>query len=519
MLLSSSRHERCASEHAAAAQPHARVSDASPAAAQPADAPAPFSRRYFLRHTGMGVGGVALAWLLRAQSAGATPSRLPKDKHAASFDLRPKPPARPPRARAMISLFQHGGPSHVDLTDPKPELTRLSGHDYSGEVQYSFINRASKKLLGSPWSFAPRGTCGTEISELLPHLSEIVDDVCLIRSMHTGANGHEVSIRYFHGGIPGVLGRPTLGAWLAYGLGSENQELPAYLVLTDPGGHPVDGVNNWSNGFLPPLYQGTVLRPKEPRILNLDPPPHLRGALQDQNLALLEALNRRHLDAHPGEHDLEARIASFELAAAMQTAAREALDISQETRATQELYGLDDPTTREYGTRCLMARRLVERGVRFVQLFHSGQPWDNHTNLRESLPAICRRTDRPAAALVKDLKQRGLLDTTLVHWGGEIGRLPVIENHGDPAQAGRDHNGQGFSVWLAGGGIRPGITFGETDEVGHRAVTDVVTPNDFQATLLDLFGLDAEELTYLHGGREQQLTAGRSARVVREILA
>jgi hypothetical protein len=476
----------------------------------------PLTRRRFLAENAMGIGSVALAWLLQHDAARAAPKLLPKDTQ--HFDLRPKRPHFAPRANAMISLFQHGGPSHVDLTDPKPELTRLSGSEYPGDIHYSFVNRASKALLGSPWRFTPHGECGTELSELLPHLAGIVDDVCLIRSMHTGANGHEVSIRYFHGGIPGVLGRPTLGSWLVYGLGSETQDLPAYLVLTDPDGHPVDGVNNWSNGFMPPLFQGTVLRPREPRILNLDAPPHLRGTLQEQNLSFLQELNRRHLEQHPGEADLEARIASYELAAAMQTAAREALDIAQETEATQNLYGLDDPATREYGTRCLIARRLVERGVRFVQLFLGGQPWDNHSDIRTSLPAICRRTDKPAAALVTDLKQRGLLETTIVHWGGEIGRLPVTENHGDSAKAGRDHNGQGFSVWLAGGGIKGGLAYGETDEFGHRAVTNVVTPNDFQATLLHQFGIDHAQLSFLHSGREQQITAGREARVVTEVL-
>ncbi|MBL9122769.1 MAG: DUF1501 domain-containing protein, partial [Planctomycetaceae bacterium] len=259
-------------------------------------------------------------------------------------------------------------------------------------------------------------------------------------------------------------------------------------------------------------------RPQEPRILNLEAPAYLRGDVQAQNLAFLRELNRRHQDEHPGEADLEARIASYELAAAMQTAATEALDISRETAATHALYGLDQPETREYGTRCLIARRLVERGVRFVQLFLGGQPWDTHTGIRSALPAICRRTDKPSAALVQDLKQRGMLESTVVHWGGEIGRLPVTENHGDPNNAGRDHNGQGFSMWVAGGGFRPGMAYGETDEFGHRAVTNVVTPNDFQATLFRLFGLDHEKLTYLHSGREQQITAGRAARVVDAII-
>lgn len=464
----------------------------------------------------MGIGAVALATLLHQEQLLAVPKNVPKNPP--TFDLVEKPSSFPSQAKAMISLFQHGGPSHMDLTDPKPELTKYHDTEYKDDVQFSFVNRATKKLFGTPWKFAKHGECGTELSELLPHTAEIVDDICLIRSMHTGANGHEVSIRYFHSGIPGVLGRPTLGSWLVYGLGTESQNLPAYMVLTDPGGHPVDSVNNWSNGFMPPLFQGTVLRPKEPRILNLDAPPHLRGSLQQQNLDLLETLNRRHLEQHPGEADLEARIASYELAANMQSAAREALDITQETQATQELYGLNDDATREYGTRCLIARRLVERGVRFVQLFHSGQPWDNHSNIQTALPGICKKTDQPSAALVKDLKQRGLLDSTVVHWGGEIGRLPVTENHGDTAKRGRDHNGQGFSMWVAGGGFKGGMTYGETDEFGHRAAVDKVTPNDYQSTLLYLFGLDPKELYYVHNGQVKEITNGRESRIVNEVL-
>ena len=475
------------------------------------------SRRQFLAEHAMGIGTVALSWLLNEERLLATPKNVPKSRP--QFDLTPKQPHFTPQAKAMISLFQHGGPSHMDLTDPKPTLTQYDGTDFNDEVEYSFANAASKKLLGTKWKFAPRGECGTELSELLPHASGIVDDICLIRSMHTGGNGHEVSIRYFHGGLPGVLGRPHLASWLLYGLGSESQDLPAYMVLTDPGGLPVDGVHNWSSGFMPSLFQGTVLRPTEPRILNLDPPRHLKGKLQDQFLAFQQALNRNHLQRFAGEADLETRIANYELAARMQTAAQEALDVSRETQATQEMYGLDRPETREYGTRCLIARRLVERGVRFVQLFLNGQPWDTHSKLASNLPGICRRTDQPSAALVRDLKQRGLLDTTLVHWGGEIGRLPVSQHEGNPEHAGRDHNGQGFSCWLAGGGIRGGMTYGETDDFGHRAVVDRVTPNDYQATILHLFGLDHDSLVYTHNGREESLTDHRESRVVSEILA
>lgn len=475
------------------------------------------NRRQFLRHNSLGIGGLALAWMLNQNEAIAKTKLLPKNRQ--SFDLAPKIPPKPATAKAMISLFQHGGPSHMDLTDPKPELTKFNGTEYQGEVGYSFVNEASKTLMGSPWKFQKHGQCGTEISELLPHTSTIVDDICLIRSMHTGANGHEVSIRYFHGGIPGVLGRPHMASWLLYALGCETQNLPAYMVLTDPGGPPVDSTNNWSSGFMPALYQGTVLRPKEPRILNLNAPAHLQGIPQQQNLAFLNSINQRHAEQFSNNSELQARIASYELAAKMQIAATDALDINQESKYTHEMYGLDRDETREYGTRCLIARRLVERGVRFVQLFLNGQPWDNHSNIGTGLPSICKKTDQPSAALVKDLKQRGMLDEVIVHWGGEIGRLPVTQNQGAPEKHGRDHNGQGFSIWLAGGGIRPGMIHGATDEFGHKAVDNIVTPNDYQATLMHLFGIDINDLIFLHNGQEQVLSAGRSANVVEPILA
>jgi len=444
----------------------------------------PQTRREFLATNAFGIGSFALATLLSQQGLLAETSSKPGEN--LPQDLKARQPHHNARANAMISLFMHGGPSHVDLLDPKPELSRLSGTEYGGDVHFSFVNRASKKLFGTPYTFAQHGDCGTAVSELLPNIAGIVDDIAVLRSMHTGHNGHEVSIRYFHGGIAGVTGRPTLGSWITYALGNESQNLPAYMVLADPGGHPVDGTWNWSSGFMPPTYQGTVLRPQEPRIFNLDPPQRMKGALQQQNLAFLDQLNRRHSRLHPGEAELEARIASYELGS--------------------------------YGERCLIARRLVERGVRFVQLFLGGQPWDNHQSLRKGLPDICRRTDQPAAALVKDLKQRGLLDTTIVHWGGEIGRLPVCEGELNEA-AGRDHNGQGFSIWVAGGGFKPGIAFGETDEVGHRAAVNVITPNDFQATILNQLGLDHTKLVYHSSGRAQRLTDGRPARVVQEILA
>ena len=473
-----------------------------------------FNRRRFLRHNTMGLGGLSLGWLLNRDKLLATPPTVPRGEQ--SFDLAPKQTHHTPKAKAMISLFMHGGPSHMDLTDPKPELTRLDGKEYSGDVHYSFANEASRNLFGSPWKFKKHGQCGMDFSELLPNTAGIADDLCMIRSMHTGHNGHEVSIRYMNAGIPAVLGRPSLGAWLTYALGSVTDELPAYMVLSDPGGHPVDGVYNWTNGFLPSLYQGTVLRAKEPRIFNLNAPAHLKGDVQRNYLDFLGQLNQAHLAKRPGEHSLDARIDSYELAARMQTVATDALDISGESATTKKLYGIDQDATREYGTRCLIARRLIEYGVRFVQLFLNGQPWDNHQNIHGALPGICRRTDQPAAALVTDLKQRGLLDSTVVHWGGEIGRLPVVQSRSKP---GRDHNGHGFSTWLAGGGFKPGTIYGETDEVGHRAVVNKVTANDYQATLLHLFGLDHNGMVYHHNGQQKKLTAGRPARIVTDILA
>jgi hypothetical protein len=302
---------------------------------------------------------------------------------------------------------------------------------------------------------------------------------------------------------------------MTYGLGSESQNLPAFVVLTDPTGLPVLGVENWQNGWLPSLYQGTVVRPQEPRILNLDPPAHLQGPAQDRFLSYLGQINREHLDRHAGELDLAARIQSYELAARMQVAAKEALDLSQESEATHKLYRIDDPLTRDYGSRCLIARRLVERGVRFVQIHTGNQTWDHHGNIEKGLPAVCKKVDQPGAALVADLKARGMLDTTLVHWGGEMGRLPVIQNE---KNIGRDHNTYGFSMWLAGGGIKRGCVYGATDEFGHKAVENVVNHYDYHATLLHLFGLGPEQLTFERPTGVGSLIDGQQTRVVWDIL-
>src|SRR5581483_8537217 len=312
-------------------------------------------------------------------------------------------------------LFMQGGPSHIDLLDPKPLLARYEGQPFPGTIKYDNAAQASAKVLACPWRFRRCGQSGIEVSELLPHLGDVIDDVTVIRSMRTAVNNHGQSINAMNTGRI-QAGRPVLGSWLTYGLGCETQDLPAYVVLTDPVNLPVLGVDNWSNGWLPSLFQGTVVRAQEPRILNLDPPPHLRGPAQERYLSYLQQLNQEHLSAHPAELDLEARIASYELAARMQTAAREALDIRGESPATRRLYGLDEPATQEYGTRCLIARRLVERGVRFVQVCTRNQYWDHHGSILTALPASCRATDKPAAALVKDLKSRGLLDSTVVQW-------------------------------------------------------------------------------------------------------
>ncbi|MEY4200444.1 MAG: hypothetical protein RLZZ265_2184 [Verrucomicrobiota bacterium] len=473
------------------------------------------SRRHFLAQSGFGLGSVALAWLLKQDNLIAQPPK--PDLDPKSFDLLPRRPHFEPRAKAMISMFMQGGPSHMDLFDPKPALDKLDGQKFPGEIKFDNAAQASPKVLASPWKFQKHGQCGMDVSELLPHFAGIVDDVCLLRGMHTGVNNHGQSIYALQNGR--VLGgRPTLGSWLTYALGAETSNLPAFMALTDPRGLPVLGVANWENGWLPSLFQGTAVRSKEPRIPNLDPPPHLRGTAQENYLSFLDKLNRDHLREHPGETDLQARIASYELAAKMQTAAKEAMDITGESAATKALYGIDVPATAEFGTRCLIARRLVERGVRFVQLYTGNQTWDHHGSIRTGLPAACKYIDKGSAGLVTDLKARGLLDSTVVHWGGEMGRLPVIQNDVGPARVGRDHNTYGFSMWVAGGGFKNGITYGETDEFGHHAVKDIVNHYDYHATLLHLFGLDYKKLTFKRNGTEMSLVDGQNARLVSEIL-
>ncbi len=473
------------------------------------------SRRHFLSSNALGLGSVALAWLLNEEGLLAKPARPELDLK--SFNLKPKAPHFEPRAKAMISLFMQGGPSQMDLFDPKPLLEKYDGQKFPGEVKHDNAAQASNRVLASPWKFRKHGQSGMEISELLPHLGEIVDEITLIRSMQSGVNNHGQAIYALNTGrITG--GRPTLGSWLTYGLGSETQNLPAYVAMTDPKGVPVLGVENWSNGWLPSIFQGTVIRPREPRILNLDPPDNLRGEAQEKYLSYLSELNRAHLKQHPGELDLDARIASYELAANMQTAAKEALDLGKESDATKKLYGIDDPATAEYGSRCLIARRLIERGVRFVSVYTKNQFWDHHGSIRSALPASCAYVDKPSAALVKDLKSRGLLDTTVVHWGGEMGRLPVIQNDAGKEKVGRDHNTYGFTQWVAGGGFKKGYIHGQTDEFGHKAIENIVHHYDYHATLLHLFGLDHAKLTFKRNGSDQLLVDNAEARIVKELL-
>jgi hypothetical protein len=470
------------------------------------------TRRHSLTHSICSLSGIAAAILNQRPLSAEEPLKPQLEKP--SFDVKPKQPTTQPQATAMISMFMQGGPSHIDLFDPKPELRKRHLQTFTGDIQYDNAGEASSKLFGSPWRFRHHGQCEMELSELLPCLGNVADDICLIRSMHTGVNNHGESINALNTGRQ-LRGRPSLGSWLTYGMGTENRNLPAFMVLTDPGGLPVLGVENWQNGWLPAVYQGTVVRPQEPRILNLEPPASLRGKPQQKILSYLRAVNTRHLEAHRGELDLEARIQSYELAAGMQIAATEAMDISRESETIHKLYGIDDPITRDYGTRCLIARRLVERGVRFVQLHTGNQTWDHHGGIATALPDICRKTDKPSAALVTDLRQSGLLDTTLVHWGGEMGRLPVIQNE---KNIGRDHNTWGFSTWLAGGGVKGGTIFGETDELGHKAVTDIVNHYDYHATILHLFGLAREQVTFLRTVSPGSLLDGQPGRIISQIL-
>jgi hypothetical protein len=415
-------------------------------------------------------------------------------------------------------LMQNGGPSQMDLFDPKPELKKREGQVHGVRVEMFQQGSEANKLLSTPFRFHRRGRCGMELSEVIPHLGSVADDFCLVRSMHTAHNNHTESLVMMNTGKI-FQGRPALGSWVSYGLGTVNQNLPAYIVLRDPEGYNTSGTLLWQNGWMPALYRGTEVSTRGAPVLNLHPAQPRSAAEQRENLGLLARLNEEHRRAYPRESELEARIRNYELAARMQLAAGRVLDLSREPAATRKLYGLDNPETAGYGLRCLMARRLVENGVRFVQVLPpvkpQFQPWDAHGNVKTDNEAICAKCDLPSAGLIKDLKNRGLLDSTIVLWTGEFGRLPVSQNG-----KGRDHNRNAFSLLLAGGGFKAGYVHGTSDEVGYKAAEKPVGVPDLHATLLHQLGLDHNRLTYRHHGREETLTDASlsHARVVTDLL-
>ncbi|MEO8126527.1 MAG: DUF1501 domain-containing protein [Bryobacteraceae bacterium] len=471
------------------------------------------SRRALLRHSG--VGGLALTYLLRQEGLfAAAHKRGPEGS-----GLLPTASDFAPRAKAVIQLVQNGGPSQMDLFDPKPELQKNNGKQHSFKVETFQTGSESNELLGTPFEFRKAGRAGMDFSEILTHTPSIADEICLIRSMYSEHNNHtEALIMYGTGKI--FRGRPTLGAWVTYALGTENGNLPAYIVLRDPEGYSTNGTLNWDNGWLSALYSGTEFNTQGSPVLNLLPARPMPNGVQSEKLSLLAKLNEEHRTNYPLDTDLEARIRNYELAAKMQLSASSVLDLSKETEATKKLYGLDNEFTRGYGQRCLMARRLIEAGVRFVQVFPpldpTFQPWDSHNNVKTENQTIAARTEQGSAALVIDLKSRGLLDETVVMWGGEFGRLPISQNG-----RGRDHNRWAFSLWLAGGGFKPGFVYGATDEIGYKAVENKVSVPDLHATMLHQLGIDHRKLIYVHNGRNESLTDATitGARVVGDVLA
>ncbi len=464
-------------------------------------------RRAFLGQSASGLlGTIALQWLTERESRAA-------DRTAISG------PHPAPKAERIVCLFQNGGPSQMDLFDEKPELAKLSGMPYPGQSKVETLSpSASGNLLGSPFKFRPYGQCGMRLSEIIPHIAGIADDITLVRSMTTESVCHETALRIAHSGHPLATDRPSLGSWLTYGLGSANHDLPAFVVLPDPGGLPINGTLNWSAGWLPAQHQGTPFSVGDTSapVLNLRTPDRIPSAARARQLQLVSRLNQEHADRFPENTDLEARLRDFETAARMQAAVPGAVDLTQETEETRELYGLDQPATQAYGSRCLLARRLIERGVRFVGVYLKGQPWDTHADNANATKGVAAGIDQPSAALVRDLKQRGLLDTTLVVWMGEFGRTPVSQGAN-----GRDHSRRGFSLWLAGGGMKPGYAHGTTDDFGYESITDVVSMHDLHATLLHALGLDHQRLVFDHDGRQETLTEPdlTKAKVVPELLA
>lgn len=463
----------------------------------------PLSRRDLLARAGLGFGALAALGVLGPEAAAARA-------------LAPRRPHHRPRARAVISLFMHGGPSQLDTFDPKPLLSRYAGQTLPpsfASLDLEFTKTSTAKVLPSQRTFGRHGESGLEISDLFPCLSAHADRLAVVRSCHHGEFNHSPALYFLHGGAR-QMGRPSLGAWCTYGLGSEAEDLPGYVVMRD--GPLKGGPETYGAGFLPAVHQATELRSVSPSILHLERAPTAPALDTRRLLDFAQSLNRRHAAARPDDDRLSARIAAGELAFRMQSAAPEAIDLARETAATKRLYGLDRDETRAFGTQCLIARRLVERGVRFVQLYHGGGDvgWDTHGNNDGQHRINAGQTDRPISALLEDLAARGMLDSTLVLWGGEFGRTPTSEG-----SDGRDHNPYGFSVWMAGGGVRGGTAYGATDDFGFSALEDKVPIRDLHATILHLLGLGHEELTYLFQGLEQKLTGVEPARVIRELLA
>lgn len=459
----------------------------------------PWSRREFLHRAGGGLGLLAATDLLASESAGTSGFT-----HFA------------PRARRVIYLFMHGGPSHIDLFDPKPDLYRHAGQPVPESFGEVMTRRkvANNPLLAPVKPFHRHGDSGLEISEFLPHLSRLADDLCVIRSCHGDSVNHPQSVYQMNTGSI-LMGKPSLGAWVSYGLGSSNRDMPSFVVMPDPGSGVKGGPPAWGSGFLSAVHQGVTMRPGENPILNLSPARKSdKPGSQRRTLDFIQGMNQRHLEARDFQDPLSSRMESYELAFRMQATAPGLVDLDGETEATRKLYGIDDPVTREFGTRCLLARRLVERGVRFVQLY-SGDTlgWDAHNNVLENHGKHCAATDKPVAGLLRDLKSRGLLEDTLVIWGGEFGRMPMSEKG-----TGRDHNPWGYTTVFAGAGVRGGYAHGSTDEIGLRAAENKVHIHDLHATILHLLGLDHEELTFPHNGRDERLT-DVAGKVVTEILS
>ena len=474
-----------------------------------------FSRRELLQRSGLGLGALGLMHLLQDDGRLAAADEAPQSQ----LPLAQRPAHFPGRAKRVVHFFLNGGPSHVDTFDPKPALARYAGQSLPETLT---TERKTGAAFPSPFKFRRYGQSGLEISEIFSRTAEHADDIAVIRSMYAQVPNHEPSLMLMNCG-DSAQPRPSVGSWVLYGMGTENQNLPGFIAMC-PGGLPIKDAENWQAAFLPGAYQGTYVDSQHQSlgklIENIEHPQIERPA-QRRQLDLLAKWNAEHRAAHQDPR-LDARIHAYELAFMMQRDAREAFDISRETAETLQLYGIDQEVTRDYGTRCLIARRLVERGVRFVQIFNNGQSWDHHSSITTELPKRAQEIDRPAAALVRDLKRRGLLDSTLVHWGGEMGRLPTVQipvGTDGTERVGRDHNTYGFSMWVAGGGLKRGCVYGKTDEFSHHAVEDVVTNHDWLATVLHLFGLSHQELKFRVGNRSLALVENPGASVVHGLLA